>query len=197
MPVSFKYNAWFIHIPKTGGKSISAMLGLQQHDLSVWYGRKDGLVLTHLTLDQLRERVDVDKYYKFAFVRDPYKRIVSEYNWRMRNRAAFEEPTGKYMSFVAYCELLLDKWDKIMANPNITERQHVTEQYKYVDDTVDIYRHEDFVNECKRLQKRLGMNTPVPHVNGAQYATQHTDRTIQITNIIYEKDFETFGYKMK
>lgn len=202
MPISHTHKAIFIHIPKTGGQSISAMLGIQKHDVSQWYGRevqdgqswKDGFVVTHMRIEDIKKRVDISKYYIFAFVRNPYTRIISEYNWRMRNRAAFEEPTGELMSFLEYCELLLSKWDKIMANPNITERQHVTPQHKYVDSSVDIYSYENFIHGCLKIQKRLGMVKPIPRVNIGQYYTKHTDKTIEITRELYRGDFERFGY---
>ena len=204
MPISFSHKAVFIHIPKTGGQSISAMLGIQKQDLKQYYGRelsngqawKDGLVLTHLTLEHLKTRMDISGYYVFAFVRNPYTRIISEYNWRMRNRAKFEEPTKIMMHFTGYCELLLNKWDKIMANPNITERQHVTPQHEYVDSSVDIYRYENFIHSCMKIQRRFGINKPIPRINIGQYYTKHTDRTIEITRMLYAEDFKRFNYKI-
>ncbi len=202
MPISHAHNAIFIHIPKTGGQSISAMLGIQKHDLTQWYGRelkngqawKDGFVVTHMRIEDIKKRVDISKYYVFAFVRNPYTRIISEYNWRMRNRTAFEEPTGRLMSFEEYCELLYKDWDKIMANPNVTERQHVTPQYKYVDSSVDVHYYEQFELACLKIQKRLGMSKPVPRVNMGVYDTNHTDRTKRITRELYGEDFDRFGY---
>ena len=202
MPISHAHKACFVHIPKTGGQSIADMFGIGRQDLSQYRGREvkegqtwtEGLVLTHLTIEHIKQRMDVSGYYIFAFVRNPYTRIISEYNWRMRNRAAFEEPTSNLLTFERYCELLLSKWGKIMANPNITERQHVTPQYKYVDSSVDIYRYETFERDCIKIQKRLGINVPIPRVNAGGYDTKHTERTIEITNELYGEDFKTFGY---
>ena len=178
------------------------MLGIQKHDLSQWYGRevrdgqawKDGFVVTHMRIVDIKKRIDISDYYVFAFVRDPYTRIVSEYNWRMRNRAAFEEPTGKLMSFESYCELLHRDWDRIMDNPNVTERQHVTPQHVYVDEDVDLYRFENFAEECEKIKKRLGITGETPRVNWGGYATKHTERTKEITRILYGEDFKTFNY---
>jgi len=196
MPISFAHKAVFIHIPKTGGQSVARMLGIPKYDLKRYYGTNgSGLALTHLTIEHLKTLVDVSGYFIFAFVRNPYTRILSEYNWRMRNHRAFEEPTGNMMDFSGYCELILRKWDKMMANPNITERQHVTPQHKYVDSTVVIYRHETFERDCIKIQKRLGINQPIPRVNVGTYNTKHTDRTIEITNKLYSEDFKTFGYE--
>jgi len=204
MPISINYKAIFVHIPKTGGRSVNSMLKLRQHQdvTRSYFGVELGLVLTHLTISQIKSRMDIGEYYVFAFVRNPYTRILSEYNWRMRNRTAFEEPTGKMMSFGAYCELLLSKWHQLMNNPNrsnveITNIQHIRPQGDYVDGDVDIYRHEDFINECLKIQDRIGMTRkPVPMLNVGKYKTVHTPRTIEITNALYEYDFELFNYKM-
>ena len=203
MPISLTHKAIFIHIPKTGGQSVSQMIGLKQYEnvSTCYWGVKDGLVLTHLTISQLKSRFDISGFYVFAFVRDPYTRILSEYNWRMRNRAAFEEPTGSFMGFVDYCELLHSKWERLMNDPDmnnvkITNIQHVRPQSGYVDDDVEIYRYENFTNECLRVRDRLGISRDVQKRNVGSYNTQHTDRTIEITNELYADDFRKFGYSM-
>ena len=177
------------------------MLGLVQHknvDVDYW-GVESGLVLTHLTIEHIKSRMNISDYYVFAFVRNPYNRIISEYNWRMRNRKAFEDPTGRRMRFTKYCELLYSKWDGLMndsdmTNVKITNIQHIRPQSDYVDDDVEIYRHEDFKNECLRIQERLGIDVAIPRRNMAKYNTKHTDRTIEKTNELYAEDFKTFGY---
>ena len=146
--------------------------------------------------------MDVSGFYIFAFVRNPYTRILSEYNWRMRNISAFNEPTGKPMSFVDYCELLLSKWDEIfddtgLTNLRITNRQHVRPQYKYVDKDVNIYRYENFREECIKIQDAIGIDRCFPKTNIGSYKTKHTDRTIEITNELYAKDFKVFDYELK
>ena len=203
MPISHKYKALFVHIPKTGGQSVSQMLGLKQHFnvTKGYWGAELGLVLTHLTIDHLKTRMDISDYYVFAFVRDPYRRILSEYNWRMRNRMAFEEPTGDMMSFVDYCELLYRKWDGLMNDPDMTNVkttniQHIRPQGDYVDSDVNIYHCEDFNNECRKIQSILGITGPIPKRNVGRYNTEHTPRTIEITNILYGDDFKRFGYSL-
>ena len=62
----------YIHIPKTGGNSISNIL------LSV---PETEQITTHGTINQLR---DVDDYFIFSFVRNPFTRLVSAWQQGVR-----------------------------------------------------------------------------------------------------------------
>lgn len=198
MPLSKQHKALFIHIPKTGGQSISKMLGIQKGLVQNLYAEG----LTHLTLPMIEQRMDIEGYYIFMFVRNPYDKVRSEYRWRMNNRSAaiFNEPTRNHMSFEQYMELLLERWPVIM-NDSIDpdhkrhrEICHVIPQTYYLDGRIEIYKHDDFENECRRLQEKLGLSVPIPHVNKGHNLPQHTKRTLEITRELYKEDFETFDY---
>ena len=190
MPISYIHKAIFIHVPKTGGQSVSAMLGIPKGSKKHFY--QEGL--THLTLPMVQDIIDVSDMYAFIFVRNPYDKIVSEYAWRMQNirSKVFNEPTRNRMSFTDYMELLLSRWDNLV-EPH-REKAHVLPQVTFLEDGIDVYRYENFNEECIRLGKRLGINNNVPHVNKGTNIPAHTDRTIEITRELYAEDFETFGY---
>jgi len=190
MPINFDLKTVFVHIPKTGGQSVSSMLNITKGNQRDFY--HEGL--THLPPQMIRERADVDGFYFFTFVRNPYDKIVSEYNWRMRNimSRVYNEPTRKQMLFETYMETLLGRWDKLVEPWN--EKAHVLPQHMFIEEGMDIFRFENFEDGCKEVQAVLGMNKPVPHVNAGHYNTKHTERTIEITRILYEKDFKLLGY---
>ena len=192
MPIDTKHNAVFVHIPKTGGKTVSAILGLRAGDRRVYYADE----LTHMNIFHLRERLNIDGMYAFAFVRNPYTKILSEYNWRMRNISSFvfNEPTRQKMPFTEYMELLIDRWPWMTP---YRERAHVLPQYTFIDNTVNVYRYEDFVSECERLKLRLGINKNTPHINKGARKPEHTARTIEIVNTLYAEDFKRFGYELQ
>jgi hypothetical protein len=92
MPVSHEYKAIFVHIPRAGGSSIEKVLGIYGrrndgenspcHDLL--FGISHGVQMQHLTIHEIRDRMDrraFEGYFKFAFVRNPYDRILSAYLW--------------------------------------------------------------------------------------------------------------------
>ncbi len=90
MPVSHKYQIIFVHIPKTGGSSIERALGIygvnnSGDNLQVNEDILFGQDLQHLTMSNILLRMghDIcDRYFKFAFVRNPWDRALSEYTWR-------------------------------------------------------------------------------------------------------------------
>ena len=187
MPVSHKHKVVFVHIPKTGGKSVSKMLGIKKGNDNYYYSGKEN-ERTHYTVDMIPY-----DYYKFAFVRDPYTRIKSQHLHRMRNLAAKREPTNKSISFVEYCRVLSDRWD-VIKYVNHLYKSHVIPQTDYINKEVDLYRFEDFDNECKRLCDRLEIDCKVPKINVSGETCEHTDETKEITARLYKSDFELLDY---
>jgi hypothetical protein len=192
MPISFTHNCVFIHIPKTGGQSISKLLGIPKGSHKHYYAEG----LTHLTLPMIEEKVDVSGKYIFTFVRDPYDKIKSEYAWRMRNRHSqvYNEPTRKQIDFPEYMELLLSRWDKLV--PAWREKAHVMPQVSFLDPRVNVFRFEEFKESCEVLMRMFGIDGPIPYVNKGHSLPKHTERTKEITRILYEEDFKRFRYEL-
>jgi hypothetical protein len=71
--INHKHKFIFIHIPKCGGLSVSTALE--------WVG------LRHHTMEFYMKNYadyDLDEYYKFTFVRNPWSRVVSWYFYHMK-----------------------------------------------------------------------------------------------------------------
>jgi hypothetical protein len=65
----------FIHIPRTGGTSIEQSFGRPRC--------KEGInsLTQHNTLKQYSEKEDINSYFTFSFVRNPWDRLISWYLW--------------------------------------------------------------------------------------------------------------------
>jgi len=82
----------FIHIPKTGGNSISKIL------LSV---PETEQIMVHGTLNQL---MHVDGYFIFSFVRNPFTRLASWYEHKKR-----EGNIQLFSSFIQSIEITINR----------------------------------------------------------------------------------------
>ena len=190
MPISYSHKTVFVHIPKTGGQSVSKLLDIPKGSPKHFYFEG----LTHLTLPMIKERANVEGFYVFTFVRNPYEKILSEYNWRMRNRHAltYNEPTRDLMDFPQYMETLLSRWDKLVYPWR--EKAHVMPQHTFLEPDIDVFRYEQFEEGCETLKEMLNITGPVPKVNVGHYDTKHTKRTLEITRELYADDFKIFNY---
>lgn len=100
MPIDFSKKIIFIHVPKTGGSTISSRLKIPDgmHTLSRSRLRisVDGCFYTddHIPawiVKRLRPE-EFKEYYKFSFVRNPYDRIYSEFVWYHSDRLSRINP---------------------------------------------------------------------------------------------------------
>lgn len=189
MPIDNVNKAVFVHIPKTGGQSVSKLLGLKRGSSKQWYSNRHNY--THSTISQIKKAADVDDYYIFTFIRDPEERILSEYNHRMRNISARHLPVKHKCSFTDYMEQLYQIWKVGWEEIDQHYKAHVIPQTDYIDESVEIYKFEDFEDEANRLKQRLGINRPIPKVNESNDdKPAHTIKTLDIVNEIYETDFK-------
>ena len=181
MFVSHTKKLAFIHVRKTGGHSLRPMLR-QVTDM-----RNEGPY--HETAPAARRRMgaDWDGYYSFAFVRNPWDRLVSL--WAARKKWVLPAP-GAFLSF-----------DEFVERKCYTETQAsvLCERGRFL--VEGLYRMDSCVGfemECRRLWKRLGIaEVPVLHKNAsrhAPYQTYYTPTTRKLVGEMFAADVELFGY---
>jgi len=110
----------FVHIPRTGGVSVE-----RHFDWEGGVGWKDSNLAQHLTLEEYSWSYDLNNYFKFAFVRNPWDRLVSWFLWSqaenlyfdyaLKNKIPQEEiPTTRFDSWVKG-RLLLTSAENILS----------------------------------------------------------------------------------
>jgi chondroitin 4-sulfotransferase 11 len=191
----------FVHIQKTGGNAVRAALGVELEDMH-----------KHFLARELREVYGEQTWrrcFKFAFVRNPWDRLVSWWSMIDGRREQFGKiPTNKFTDYVlqrarTFEEFIAGCTDEIADEDG---RKHIfRNQLDYLVDenrTVIV----DFVGRFERLQldfdevaARLGRASgALPRINvsrHAPYAEYYTPALAEKVGCLYALDIETFGYR--
>lgn len=181
----------FIHIPKTAGKSIAKVLGT------------GGAV--HLKYRDYESIIgeNIQHYYCFSVVRDPYARLRSAYAYMALGGNQSKED-----------RLFRDQY--ILGNPGLNyfiqhhlslpEVQHMgfRPQVEYLTNRkgelaqIDLLHFESIAAEFPRVAARLHVCTQLPKVNST--ARHDLDlaidaQSLAIVNTFYAADFSALGYQ--
>lgn len=182
--------AIFVHIPKTGGTSIRKVLNLPPPN------KKQGL-FKHFSAAVIVDHFPFELWqnaFKFAFVRHPFTRLYSHYQYRKREGRILRR-YGKELSFSEWVQIALDRERAGNLQP-----QH---QWVYDQDgqlLVDfVGRYERLDEDFGQVQQQLKMSsTSLPYLNQSPkpppYHQLYDAPTQQKAVEFYAEDFAHFGY---
>ena len=202
MFVSDSRKVVFVHIQKTGGLTVDRLLNERIPDLRR-IGARHGFA--SLGMDELN---DWDEYFKFAFVRNPWDRLVSWYSmvttmpregnelWRYvhDNSSTFEE-------FIYNCTDEVEIKDGVHYSFAYNQLDYVTDEHGNL--LVDfIGRLENFDKDLQEVFRRIGFELEtVPHIRAGSdhqhYSTFYTPDTELIVRERFKRDIEYFGYEFE
>tara|TARA_A100001037_G_scaffold306597_1_gene353094 strand:+ start:17827 stop:18462 length:636 start_codon:yes stop_codon:yes gene_type:complete len=207
--ISHKYKFLSIRIPKTASTSVTFALN-EYFDI---HGCSDenSPYRYHSSASRLKEHFNsqnwnFDEYFKFAFVRNPWDRFVSncfflinEFEKEQNNPTGIHPPEflnkAKHIaSFGSFKKIVMDG-TALHTSPT---------QYDFlkINDSVGV----DFIGKTENLQEdfntvcdKIGIpQQKLPHANSTKhkhYTEYYDDETRQIVAEKYAKDIEYFGYK--
>ena len=199
----------FIHIPKTGGISVRKALtpfGTQPRrylavrclsklgvEFNHWGPLEMRRFRTHTSAKQSRRllpRTLSDQLFCFAFVRNPWDRMVSYYHYVLARR---DHRRHKQVNLLSSFENYVDY--EIERGKLSQTEMLVDDHGKLLVDFVGRYEtlHEDFCYLCKRL----GIVGTLGHHNRSNhrdYRTYYNSRTVERVAEHFCKDIELFGY---
>ena len=175
-------NCVFIHIPKTGGLSIRKGV-FKESPRKRFFGKIPN---------------QYQDCFKFAFVRNPFDRLVS--CWRY---TCFER-SRKRLSFPEFLEIAID--DNIPYDRQHPWRCFVRHHAIPMTHPFNCLHLADFVGKFEQLQEDFNticdmLKVPqqqLPHKNKSKhkhYTEYYDDKTLSIVTEKYAKDIEDFGYK--
>lgn len=185
----------FIHIPKTGGTSVRRGLP--------FYRPKETNTHKHYTVRQIIEEIGEDawqKSYKFAIVRDPWSRMVSFYNYRVRRNKLTDE--GMDLSFKEWVIKKLNRTKNSDAQRGLFS---YSPQYDWLvnskgDIDLDfIGRYETLEIDFKKVCEELKISGELPVINAhpdkVDYHEYYDDELVEIISDFYKDDVAHFNYK--
>lgn len=187
----------FIHITKTGGTTIEDVgkkngkkWGRFHKEYNIGLRRGD---YWHTKFTLLSNEVKL-KYDWFIVVRNPYKRLISEFYCKWGGCGISNKFTCSKEDF----NKILKK--KILNNHNKLFGHYIPQHF-YIDPNIKIHiiKFENLTKEFNELMKKYNYNFVLnKHSNkGKKIYTVNdlSNEVISLINNIYHKDFEMFGYK--
>jgi len=222
--ISSKFQTIFVHIPKTGGQSIEIFF-LKLHNLT-WQTKESLLLkknlnpvlgperLAHLKAEEYTKlnyisEAEFKSYYKFAFVRNPWARLVSEYHYGgYSTKSTFKdfvikgfppesEYTNKYRHIMQQCEYTHNKnGDQIV--DFIGKLENIQNDFNIVCNKLMISQSElPHINSSPEKSENVikkffskSKNTKKKH-----YSEYYDTALVDHVASLYSRDLEIFDYK--
>lgn len=187
------HRAIFIHIPKTAGSSISnVLLGGPRGNPHAAYSEYE-----RINPRKFRE------YFKFAFVRNPWDRLVSSYFYlrdtdpRTQTWSLHEREVARFPDFASFVR----GW---LSEANIRPTVHLRPQHTFICDA-DLRLRVDFVGRVETITEdfravceRLGVAAELQRTNQSNhrpYAEYYTAELRERVAAVYADDIAIFGYQ--
>lgn len=194
--ISHKKKFIYIHIPKTGGNSLSLYLKnyssnkVIQRNSRVGLGQgidiiceKSKIDIKHMPITYYRGLYPnlYSSYIKFTIVRNPYDRLISLYFWLRSNRPYTKKSFKEFL------------------NKNIKSQL----SFIMVDDKIEvdyICKFENLEEDLKYIFNKINIDTKdmvFPHLNASKhnyYMSYYDNELLSIINKKYENDFKVLGY---
>lgn len=186
----------FVHVPKTGGVSISRAL----------FGSLAGGHATIRHYQMVFARREFDSYFKFAFVRNPWDRLYSAYRflraggmttrdaeWAERNLSVFSSFDDFVRHWVTPANIYL--YDHFV--PQV-EFLRLPGQSAHILDFVG--RFENLEQDFSQVCAKLGQNARLTHENrtddtSTAYRQAYSPEARYRVAVAYRDDIEALGYE--
>ncbi|MFY0650415.1 MAG: sulfotransferase family 2 domain-containing protein [Cyclobacteriaceae bacterium] len=196
----------FIHIPKCAGTSIAKAIGL-------------GDITSHMKACEIRKSIGWFRYstlFKFAFVRNPWSRFLSLYNYARMEESYYHSSIhpskakyGKHLDYDLLKDASLNDCANLLINGELLHDKqwnHWMPQYTWLfnkkgnSNIVNfIGKVEHMEQELQILKDKLKIQIRIEKLNESSTHTNYQDfydnKTKRIVDRYYEKDIRSLGYK--
>ncbi len=169
MIVNKQHNFIFIHVPRTGGKSVREMWGRNAHKQHMTYEE------TTKTFKEL----NFNEYFTFGFIRNPWERVYSLFCKHVSDGVA-----SKGFKYWMFDESRTDS------------KRHKQSAIYFLQGVDYIARFEDFEQEWDYIFDKIGLTrVKLPHINerrgGKPYQFEYDD---EMKDFIYNHHQDDIDY---
>ena len=192
MRISHKNKFVFLAVPKTASTTIR--LALTKYSDKLSEDDADSPYHHHVSAKKLKKHFryknwNWNEYFKFAFVRNPWDRVVSIYGY-LKSRALENRPKPVFYlnntkTFKEYI------FNGVYYQPQLNHFGNISEFY--------IGKFENLQQDFDIICDKIGIpKQQLPHKNATKhkhYTEYYDDETRQIVAEKYAKDIEYFGYE--
>lgn len=212
--ISHKHKCIFIHIPKTAGTSINSFFhpGVKFHFKNPDYERLFGwcpkrqLHMQHATAKQLLETELITEdvwqsYYKFTFVRNPWDRAYSDYQW-VQEFAGVKDTFKNYINKEgAFKEVFTNNSKETYLGDHLLQQTRFFDfKGMYKPDFVG--RFESFSDDIELVLKNVALNQVFNVLTNkskrrVDYSLFYTKSKRQLVDKKFNKDIELLGYEFE
>lgn len=210
--LSTDYNYIYIHIPKTAGASISAVLRklpvkkysrlrelfLYPRGVRSWNaGQHDKA----FTLQQKIKKKNFERFFSFAVVRNPWDLMVSSYHWwtqKAVHRQGYATDRDIIINLDGFSGFIYSKYGASMINefPGDMIDWVVDQRGKKIVNF--IAKFETLSQDWKEITRLIGIPYhPLPHKNKSKrkhYREYYTQETKDLIAWRFQREIEAFGY---
>lgn len=172
----------FYHMPKTAGSSMNKIL-LKYSDTPHVNEPKITRAITHVPVDVTWEKYGGHKYFSFTFVRNPYSRVVSHYNFLTK------------LGYInkSFKDFILDKEPTQFRLLNLNGKIPLTFIGKYENLENDF----NYVAEKINIVERYSDLGYIHQAKKVDYKEYYTNELKNLVDNIHDNDFKYFNYEKK
>jgi hypothetical protein len=188
----------YIHVPKTGGSSVTSALAPYLIDPKpVDKTERKGWQIKHHVNKQMHHPIPrnmnvPDDFFIFGFVRNPYERLVSSWGRGKEN--------NQWPSELSFSDFVLGTLQNKYAKSLKRLQEDLLETKKGRIDFIG--RYESLQEDWAYVTSQIGLpDLELPHKNKREekehYSVYYTDKLVDAVTNFYKKDIELFGYSFE
>lgn len=184
--VNNEYKFIFLHVPRTGGTSIESLFQANapqrkmksKHTSARYYRRK--------------EKTKWNTYFKFTFVRNPWDRIVSGYEWAKALHTHPHHPRGSFKDWV----MNMSETDR---KSNLIHPQNwwIHRELDYMGYYESLEENWAEVASILELPNRLHHLPRVFHIPRPHYSHYYDEESRDRIYLLYGSEINLLGYKFE